>query len=209
MTKRKEGTALVCFQILCFWVVAASAQAEDDAGRILYQGRCANCHGTNGWGDEEKRVPAIAGLPAAYILRQIEAFRSDLRHETRMHREAVIVEGDLAAAATIIAGMIPFRPILAGPADATNGEKILRELCAECHGPQGEGRAERGAPPLTGFQSWYVVDQVWKFRDFVRQGDAESLDSLKMHAIAYKTVSAEDVEDVAAYLAKEAERTAK
>ena len=205
MTKRKHRGALVLF--LCCWVVAASAQ--DDPGRILYQGRCANCHGTNGWGDEEKRVPAIAGLPDAYILRQIEAFRSDLRRETRMHREAVVEEGDLTSVARTIAGMIPFRPILAGPADATNGQKIVRELCAECHGLQGEGRAERGAPPLTGFQSWYVVDQVRKFRDFVRQGDSESFDSLRMHAIAYKTVSAEDVEDVAAFLAREAGRAVK
>jgi hypothetical protein len=54
-----------------------------------------------------------------------------------------------------------------------------------------------------------VVDQVRKFRDFVRQGDSESFDSLRMHAIAYKTVSAEDVEDVAAFLAREAGRAVK
>jgi cytochrome c553 len=183
--------------------MAQGAWAQDVAGLMLYRSRCANCHGQNGWGDEEKRVPAIAGLPAAYLLRQIDAFRRDLRKEARMHREAAGAPegGDLAGVASVINAMTPLKPLKQGPADAENGAKIVRELCAECHGMRCEGKAERGAPPLTGFQSWYLADQVRHFRDFVRQGDPDSLDALRMHAIAYKTIGLEDVEDVAAFVA--------
>lgn len=185
-------------------VLVPQAAAQEVAGLMLYQTRCANCHGQNGWGDEEKRVPAIAGLPSAYVMRQIDMFRSDLRKEVRMHREAVTLDEDLSAAAQAIAAMTRLRPVLAGPADAENGQKIVRELCSECHGNHGEGKPERDAPPLTGFQSWYIVDQVRHFRDFVRQEDSKSFDAQRMHVIAYKTVSMEDVEDVAAFLVREA-----
>jgi len=198
--------ALVAGMLLLAGTVAFAADPVD---LRAYQTRCANCHGQNAWGDEEKRVPAIAGLPAAYVIRQIEAYRGDLREEARMHREAVTIGEDLAGAAAVIAGMTPLRPVRQGPADSANGKVIVRELCAECHGSRCQGLPERGSPPLTGFQSWYVVDQILRFKEFARAGDSRSLDSSRMHSIAYKVISVEDVEDVAAYLVEEAGKGAK
>jgi cytochrome c553 len=60
--------------VLLTWSVF-TAMAQEPRGAELYQTRCAQCHGPKGWGDEEKRVPALAGLPAAYILRQIAAYK--------------------------------------------------------------------------------------------------------------------------------------
>jgi cytochrome c553 len=187
--------------------VGADAAEEAAADGTSYRSRCARCHGQNGWGDEEKRVPAIAGLPAAYVAAQWTAYREERREEARMHAEAVrdTAPDEVAATAGFIAGLEPLRPVREGqPADVAQGRKVLRELCAECHGEKAEGRAERGAPPLTGFQGWYVVDQIRRFRDFARTGDADSLDSSRMHAIAYKVIGVEDAEDVAAYLAETA-----
>jgi len=206
MTKRDHrwrGTA-VFGAILGLGVSGWTAAEGAAPGEALFQARCATCHGQNGWGDEEKRVPAIAGLPAAYILLQAAAYRDDLRSEARMHAEAVrgAATAEMEEAAAYIAGLETLRPVREGqPADAANGRKIVRELCSECHGERAEGRAERGAPPLAGFQGWYLVDQVRRFKEFGRTGDSRSLDSSRMHAIAYKVIAIEDVEDVAAFLA--------
>jgi cytochrome c oxidase subunit 2 len=177
----------------------AKAQAQEDAQHSF--ARCAQCHGQQGWGDEEKRVPAIAGLPAAYLLRQFEAYRADTRKEQRMHREAVSDRQDLAEVANLISLLTPLRPVKQGPSDPGRGQRILLDLCAECHGNAGEGKPDRGAPPLTGFQAWYVTDQIRRFKEFDRTTSPGSLDADRMHAIAYKVISLEDAEDVAAFLA--------
>lgn len=42
-----------------------------ELGRMIYQGRCASCHGENGEGNGAKEVPRLAGQHAAYLSRQI------------------------------------------------------------------------------------------------------------------------------------------
>ena len=47
---------------------------------------CANCHGTNGKAPEGAAVLSLAGLPANYIVAQMEAFKSGARPATIMHQ---------------------------------------------------------------------------------------------------------------------------
>lgn len=49
---------------------------------------CANCHGTNGRAVEGASVPGLAGMPAAYIVEQMKAFKSGTRPATVMHQLA-------------------------------------------------------------------------------------------------------------------------
>ncbi|PLY14154.1 MAG: cytochrome C [Sedimenticola sp.] len=56
-------------------------RAEGDVanGKKLYKKECDTCHGDEGWGDEKKAVPMIAGQYTNYLWRQIDKYRKKLR----------------------------------------------------------------------------------------------------------------------------------
>ena len=66
--------------------VATFAGAQDAAAlraRSLVA-TCAACHGTDGHAMPSAAVPGLSGMPAAYIVEQMKAFRSGARAGTVM-----------------------------------------------------------------------------------------------------------------------------
>jgi len=53
--------------------------------------------------------------------------------------------------------------------------------CATCHGQQGEGIEEARAPAIAGLPDYYVMEQVAKFRQGLRQAGKESGFVAEMH----------------------------
>jgi sulfide dehydrogenase cytochrome subunit len=49
---------------------------------------CANCHGTDGRAVDGSAVPGLAGMPAGYLVEQMNAFKSGARQATVMHQLA-------------------------------------------------------------------------------------------------------------------------
>ncbi len=49
---------------------------------------CANCHGTDGRAVDGSAVPTITGMPKAYIVQQMLAFKNGQRPATVMHQLA-------------------------------------------------------------------------------------------------------------------------
>lgn len=75
------------------WVLAVSATAAHAQDAKALQVRslaatCANCHGTEGRAVSGSAVPGLAGLPAAYMVEQMKAFKSGARPATVMHQLA-------------------------------------------------------------------------------------------------------------------------
>ncbi len=73
--------------------VATTTDAESSAGaRTLYTrslaATCANCHGTLGKSVTDPAVPGLAGRPSAYIVEQMNAFKTGTREATIMHQIA-------------------------------------------------------------------------------------------------------------------------
>ncbi len=68
----------------------AQALAQDSAA--LHQrataATCANCHGTDGRSVDGSTVPSLAGMPKAYMVAQMKAFRDGSRTATVMHQLA-------------------------------------------------------------------------------------------------------------------------
>lgn len=66
------------------------AMAQD--ATALYQrataATCANCHGTDGRTVSGSAIPALAGMPKAYMVSQMRAFRDGTRSATVMHQLA-------------------------------------------------------------------------------------------------------------------------
>ena len=72
------------------FVMLGSAQAQDAAALQVRSlaATCASCHGTAGRAVDSAAVPGLAGLPAAYMLEQMKAFKAGTRTATVMHQIA-------------------------------------------------------------------------------------------------------------------------
>jgi cytochrome c553 len=53
--------------------------ADTANGRNYFNALCSACHGSDGAGNEALNAPRLAGLPAAYLERQLTAFRAGQR----------------------------------------------------------------------------------------------------------------------------------
>lgn len=60
-------------------VRVAAGTAATDNGRNYFNAICSACHGSNGLGNETLGAPRLAGLPTAYLARQLAAFKSGQR----------------------------------------------------------------------------------------------------------------------------------
>ena len=67
---------------------ALSASAQDASATLHLRATaatCANCHGTNGRTVDGSAIPALAGMPKAYMLMQMQAFRDGSRPAIGAH----------------------------------------------------------------------------------------------------------------------------
>ncbi len=74
----------------CLAMLAPATPAQDaSALRIrALAATCAQCHGTDGRAVEAGALPGLAGLPAAYVVEQMKAFKIGTRTATVMHQLA-------------------------------------------------------------------------------------------------------------------------
>ncbi|MFM7785297.1 MAG: c-type cytochrome [Gammaproteobacteria bacterium] len=169
---------------------------------------CASCHGEAGQGSEARAAPAIAGQLPAYLLRQMEAFRSGWRgshaadHGGRQMNLMALALADPVAQATLVNWIAalppPPPPPRAAAGDPARGASYYAP-CAACHGPRGQGDAALGAPRLDTLQDWYFMAQMRKFRDGMRGDDRRDVTGRQMAAIAVSTPEARWA-DIAAWL---------
>ncbi len=70
-----------------------------------------------------------------------------------------------------------------GSGEAVPAEELY-EVCAFCHGPQGQGSERLDTPALAGMEAWYVERQLHNFRDRVRGMHPEDLTGLQMSIVS-------------------------
>jgi cytochrome c oxidase subunit 2 len=91
------------------------------------------------------------------------------------------------------------------PAQAQNVERgeELFQLCATCHGAQGEGNELFLAPAIGGMPLWYVEGQLTKFRAGGRGTHFDDIPGMRMRpmAMSLRSEHGDDLKDVAAYVA--------
>lgn len=87
---------------------------------------------------------------------------------------------------------------VAGDADAG---KALFATCTACHGEQGQGNKELGAPKLAGQGGWYLARQLKSFKEGVR--GAHENDTYGKQMIPFASMLADDaaVNNIVAYIA--------
>lgn len=63
-----------------------------------------------------------------------------------------------------------------------NAPISYQDRCASCHGGNGQGNRDLGAPTLVNLQPWYIERQLQHFRDGVRGGHADDVAGATMAA---------------------------
>jgi cytochrome c553 len=185
-----------------------AAIAADSVGESIYQ-HCKNCHGAAGEGGEAGKYPRIAGLPQAYIEKQLNDFKLRKRlnkpmlpifKNWRFNQDAM---AEVAAYLTALPApdVPPFEPSAKRLADFDSreefeaiGQELFEGTCAQCHGDDGQGRADKESPPLVNQYPDYLIRQIG---DFIN-GRREHEHAQKMFGELYE----EEVESLMAYLGK-------
>jgi len=163
---------------------------------------CSSCHGYDGVGNGDSRVPRLAGQSSAYLLQQLHDYASGKRNHVIMANFAQRLNAqeraDVAAYYASLRSSFPpplndLTPSLLerGRQLANLGDdKLTVQSCNNCHGPQGAGEYP-SIPTLQGQYSNYIVQRL-------QQLAAARNDADLMFPVA-SALSADDMQAVAAY----------
>ncbi|NVZ84466.1 c-type cytochrome [Pseudomonas yamanorum] len=167
---------------------------------------CVACHGADGLGLAAAGFPRLAGLPAGYLRKQLQDFKSGTRNSPVMQPLAsALTEEEISAVTQALAAMPAPAPAPVYRSDLPTdaAQKIALQgawerqipACVSCHGPAGVGVGD-AFPPLAGQSAAYLAAQLNAWRSGTRHNDPNDL----MGHVA-KSLSAEEVQAVATYFA--------
>jgi cytochrome c553 len=137
-------------------------------GHVLYLKRCSRCHGSKGWGNGVKEVPALAGQRERYIVVQLAQFATLERNGSAMHRATSPPDVGHAQAIRDLAAYLSRAPFNPDPEQGDGkailaGQQLYERQCAMCHGKGGQGSSEDPIPALAGQHYPYTLVQLQNF----------------------------------------------
>ncbi|AYF48963.1 cytochrome c4 [Pseudomonas fluorescens] len=167
---------------------------------------CVACHGADGLGMAAAGFPRLAGLPAAYLRKQLEDFKRASRSHPVMQPVAkALTDAETDAVSQALAAMPAPAPTVAHRSDMPSNpaQKLALQgawerqipACVSCHGPAGSGVGD-AFPPLAGQPAAYLKAQLLAWQGGTRHNDPNDL----MGHIA-KSLTADEVQSVAEYFA--------
>jgi cytochrome c553 len=206
----------LCFRLAVLvgglFLSGAAPAADATTGERLFP-HCATCHGARGEGGKGGEYPRIAGLPSAYIEKQLNAFKT----RQRLNKPMLPIFKDwrfnkpVMAAVADYVSRLPEMPIdtpayrvsadvLASFDSRQEFEELGAELfigtCAQCHGDDGRGRADKASPPLVNQYPAYIKRQIADFASGRRAHEhAEKM---------FGELDKEEVESLLLYLSQQA-----
>lgn len=201
---------------VCLGLSVAATAAAPSGEQIAKTGSgagtpaCVACHGTSGQGLANAGFPRLAGLPAAYLVRQLRSFDDATRVSPVMAPFAKLLnEADRLSVATYFASLPVIDVAARSAATAATaavlaaGESLAQHgkwsanvpACAQCHGAQGLGVGDV-FPQIAGQSATYLANQLRAWRSGTRRDDPMGL----MRGIALR-LSEPEASAVAAYYA--------
>ena len=180
---------------------------------------CAGCHGEFAQGGKNGLYPRLAGLPAEYLQKQIQLFKSSERLNIPMKpyaNDRELPDDDIYAVTAYIESiqlkssmpefadnlsayekLLIARQVINIPrieGDIKVGEKIYNKDCKICHGREGKGKKNTGTPRLSGQHSQYLLKQIKAYKAKKRHHDYDIEDELFDH------YTQKQIQDLLAYL---------
>ena len=190
---------------------------------------CGFCHGVNGQGSRRRDGPALAGMPAWYLEKQMRHYIDGVRGThpedipgQQMHFSTGMLRNDytLSSVAEYISGLEPGIPMTADaiverpyvweskyaglePGITGNpeaGQQTYLSICSACHGSDGVGIEVLGTTSLVYLSEEYLARQLKYFRDGVRGSDPRDIRGMQMAAMSKLLMTDQAIADVAAYI---------
>ncbi|AOW14497.1 cytochrome c, class I [Hydrogenophaga crassostreae] len=170
------------------------AQADEARARKIAGGSCFLCHGAQGESTSDI-FPRLAGQHAAYIAKQLEAFKSGQRKSNTMADMVAKLTPDEMLALGRYYEKMPTHPSTSKePQLAAMGQYIYQNgnkfsgvpACASCHGPDAQGTST--LPRLASQIPGYIHTQLKSFNKRERTND-----NAVMHAVVEKMTELEMV----------------
>ena len=197
-----------------FFVSAVSAgcqaapAATVDHGENLYNNYCHQCHqdGAAGWA--EVGAPSLAALPEWYILEELGKFQNgirgahfdDLEGQRMRPMSKTIADETSSRAVAMYLSTLPAQVSAATVhGDAAKGAQLFT-TCTACHGADGKGNEQLGAPTLLVQPDWYLVRQLGKFKSGVRGAHPKDVRGQQMRPMAMTLVDDQAVNDVISHV---------
>jgi cytochrome c553 len=201
------------FLVLCAGVILALATGVQAAGMSEGEkayGSCVACHGANAEGNVALGAPVLAGQHEAYLVRQLNNFKTGLRgadagdvRGMQMRGMAAVLGDDatVGAVAAYLAGL-PQQAQNAetAGADMRNGENQYNGSCGACHGGQAQGNTGLSAPRLVGLDAAYLKLQYQNFAAGIRGSHPDDRLGRQMKMMATMLPTDKDVDDVVAFI---------
>ena len=201
---------------------AAAYEYDPDIGEEIND-VCAGCHGEFGEGGKDGEYPRLAGMPAAFIAKQLHLFRDRKRpnmamiefvDERQMPDEEIRHISIFLSGITLKTKLPPvdetapdfnayerlleskkMMQIGRAEGDAEKGAKLYKKECGSCHGSDGFGNRKKAVPMLAGQYTNYLWRQVKKLRDRIRIHDEDEPNEELLDDF-----SDEELKDIFAYL---------
>lgn len=194
------------------WASGALADAPDGA-TIARQGNghgaapCMACHSADGGGQAAAGFPRLAGLPEAYLRKQLEDFANGTRVNATMQPAASALSDADRDAVALYYSKLPVPAPAPTPPLNDDMAKLGQDLatrgrwsdtlpaCEQCHGPGGIGVGDH-FPPLTGQSSVYIINELQAWKQGSRHNDPLQL----MQHVAAK-LSDKDIQAISTWYA--------
>jgi len=164
---------------------------------------CAACHGPAGR-SSVPTWPKLAGQSAAYLVKQLQDFKSGARKNPIMAGQvAALSEQDMKDLAAYFSAQ-KADPGVASESAIAVAQPIYRAgvaargipACAGCHGPDGSGNLAAGYPRLGGQHATYVAAQLHAYHNGERGAGATG----KMMATIASPLTDAEIEALASYV---------
>jgi cytochrome c553 len=198
------GSLLTFFVFGSLLSVTATAQdAAVEAGKAK-SATCSACHGADG-NSVNPDWPSLAGQHAAYLVKQLKAFKNGDRVNVIMKPFAdMLTDEDMADLAAYFSAQKPV-PKGADPALANLGQQIYRggvpergiAACIACHGPAGDGNPLAAYPRLSGQHSTYLARALSEYSVGTRRSDADVNQMMRNEAALLRE---DEIKALASYL---------
>ncbi len=181
--------------------IVADPQLLDFAraqGGVAFRDNCAPCHGAGGAGgrgypnlDDDDWLFGGKLEDIAQTIRHGSHAGDEQGHTVAMPafgRDGTLKRAEIDAVADYVRSLSGLA--VATPANLAAGKKIFADICSTCHGPDGKGKRDVGAPNLTdeiwlyGPDKATIVEGLWNGRGGVMPAWAGRLDDTTIKALA-------------------------
>lgn len=190
MELRRAWATVLLLILLVPW-----ARAQDPTRAEQMAQACAPCHGPNG-NSTDPQYPILAGQTMRYAYLQLKDYKEGRRQDPDMTAvTANLTREDMLGLAIYFSEQKPISIRFKPDAERAARGKYWADvtLCASCH--QGQYQGQNEVARVAGQHPQYLKKQMLDFKSRARTNDAATMTSLSA------TLSDEDIEDIAQYLA--------